>query len=33
MQACADWLKPLIPEILAEWIAMCDTSQVPLIRV
>ena len=33
MQACADWLKPLIPEIPVEWIAAGDPFQVPPIRV
>ncbi|MGA2114395.1 MAG: Nif3-like dinuclear metal center hexameric protein [Bryobacteraceae bacterium] len=32
MQACADWLKPLIPEIPVEWIAAGDPFQVPAIQ-
>ena len=33
MQACADWLKPVIPELSVEWIATGDPFQVPAIRV
>ncbi|MGO9261511.1 MAG: Nif3-like dinuclear metal center hexameric protein [Bryobacteraceae bacterium] len=33
MQACADWLKPLLPGLPVEWIATGDPFQVPAIRV
>ncbi|HYW43944.1 MAG TPA: Nif3-like dinuclear metal center hexameric protein [Bryobacteraceae bacterium] len=33
MQACADWLKPVVPELPVEWIATGDPFQVPAIRV
>jgi putative NIF3 family GTP cyclohydrolase 1 type 2 len=33
MQVCADWLKPVIPEIPVEWIATGDPFQIPPIRV
>jgi putative NIF3 family GTP cyclohydrolase 1 type 2 len=33
MQVCADWLKPVIPEIPVEWIATGDPFQVPPIRI
>jgi putative NIF3 family GTP cyclohydrolase 1 type 2 len=33
MQACADWLKPLVPEVPVEWIAAGDPFQVPPIRL
>ena len=33
MQVCADWLRPVIPEIPVEWIATGDPFQIPPIRV
>jgi hypothetical protein len=31
MRNCADWLKPLIPEVPVEWITAGDPFQVPRI--
>jgi putative NIF3 family GTP cyclohydrolase 1 type 2 len=32
MQSCAEWLKPLVPEVPVEWVPSCDPFQVPAIR-
>jgi hypothetical protein len=32
MQSCAEWLKPLVPEVPVEWVPSGDPFQVPAIR-
>jgi hypothetical protein len=32
MQDCADWLRPLVPELPVEWISSRDPFQVPTVR-
>jgi hypothetical protein len=32
MEACAEWLKPLVPELSVEWVSSGDPFQVPAIR-
>jgi putative NIF3 family GTP cyclohydrolase 1 type 2 len=32
MQICAEWLRPLVPELPVEWISSNDPFQVPAIR-
>jgi hypothetical protein len=33
MENCAEWLKPLVPEVPVEWGPSGDPFQVPAIRV
>jgi hypothetical protein len=30
MQACAEWLKPLVPELSVEWMSSGDPFRVPV---
>ena len=32
MEACAEWLAPLVPEVKVQWIATGDPFQVPAVR-
>jgi putative NIF3 family GTP cyclohydrolase 1 type 2 len=32
MEACAEWLKPIVPEVPVQWISSGDPFRVPVIR-